>query len=285
MSVQLLDGKAVARATLQSLRSRIDALSRPPGIAVVRVGEDPASKVYVGRKTARAGKLGFRHEEVHLDASVSQAELEAVVDTLNADDGIDGILVQLPLPAGLDSTAILDRIDAAKDVDGFHPNNAGHLSQGRSRFVPCTPAGVMRILDHYGIDLEGKRAVVVGRSNIVGRPMAMLLEQANCTVTVAHSRTRNLPDLLADAEVVVAAIGRPNFVEGGWVRPGAVVVDVGINRIEDGSLVGEVDTSSASERAAAITPVPGGVGPMTIAMLMANTVTAAEQRLGLSGEG
>ena len=208
-----------------------------------------------------------------------------MVDTLNADDGIDGILVQLPLPAGLDSTAILDRIDAAKDVDGFHPNNAGHLSQGRSRFVPCTPAGVMRILDHYGIDLEGKRAVVVGRSNIVGRPMAMLLEQANCTVTVAHSRTRNLPDLLADAEVVVAAIGRPNFVEGGWVRPGAVVIDVGINRIEDGSLVGDVDTSSASERAAAITPVPGGVGPMTIAMLMANTVTAAEQRLGLSGEG
>lgn len=283
MNVELLDGKTVARATLQSLRPRIEVLPRPPGIAVVRVGEDPASKVYVGRKTARAAKLGFRHEEIHLEASVSQQELEAVVDGLNADDGIDGILVQLPLPAGLDSTAILDRIDATKDVDGFHPNNAGHLSQGRARFVPCTPAGVMRILDHYGVELEGKQAVVIGRSNIVGRPMAMLLEQANCTVTVAHSRTRNLADLLAGADVVVAAIGRAHFVQGDWIRPGAVVVDVGINRIEDGTLVGDVDTEAASALAAAITPVPGGVGPMTIAMLMANTVTAAEQRLGSAG--
>lgn len=282
MSADMMDGKAVARTTLQSLRGRIDCLSRPPGIAVVRVGEDPASKVYVGRKTARAQRLGFRHEEIHLDATVSQAELESVIDGLNADDGIDGILVQLPLPDELDSTALLDRISAAKDVDGFHPNNAGHLSQGRPRFVPCTPAGVMRILEHHGVALEGKRAVVVGRSNIVGRPMAMLLEQANCTVTIAHSRTRDLPSVLSDAEIVVAAVGRPHFVKGEWIRKGAVVVDVGINRLDDGTLVGDVDTDAAAVNAAAITPVPGGVGPMTIAMLMANTVKAAELRL--SGE-
>ncbi|MEC9390950.1 MAG: bifunctional methylenetetrahydrofolate dehydrogenase/methenyltetrahydrofolate cyclohydrolase FolD [Myxococcota bacterium] len=278
MTAALLDGKTVARATLQALRPRIEALPRPPGIAVVRVGEDPASKVYVGRKTARAAKLGFRHEEIHLNADVGQAELESVVDALNADDGIDGILVQLPLPAGLDATAILDRIDARKDVDGFHPNNAGHLSQGRARFVPCTPAGVMQILAHYDVSLEGKHAVVIGRSNIVGRPMAMLLEQANCTVTIAHSRTQGLPTLLANADVVVAAVGRAHFVDGSWIRPGAVVIDVGINRIADGTLVGDVDTEAARLHARAITPVPGGVGPMTIAMLMANTVRAAEQR-------
>jgi methylenetetrahydrofolate dehydrogenase (NADP+)/methenyltetrahydrofolate cyclohydrolase len=278
MMADWIDGRKVARATLQALRPRIEALGRPPGIAVVRVGEDPASKVYVGRKTARAAKLGFRHEEIHLGTDVSQQELESVIDQLNSDDGIDGILVQLPLPKGLDSTALLDRIDPTKDVDGFHPNNAGHLSQGRARFVPCTPAGVMRMLEHHGIETEGKRAVVIGRSNIVGRPMAMLLEQANCTVTVAHSRTRDLPAVLADADIVVAAVGRPHFVKGEWIRPGAVVIDVGINRIEDGSLVGDVDTDAAARLASAITPVPGGVGPMTIAMLMANTVTAAEQR-------
>ena len=278
MTAEVLDGKIVARATLQALRPRIEALPRPPGIAVVRVGEDPASKVYVGRKTARAAKLGFRHEEIHLTADVGQAELESVVDALNADEGIDGILVQLPLPAGLNATAILDRIDARKDVDGFHPNNAGHLSQGRPRFVPCTPAGVMQILRHYDVSLEGKHAVVIGRSNIVGRPMAMLLEQANCTVTIAHSRTQDLPTLLSTADIVVAAVGRAHFVDGAWVRPGAVVVDVGINRIDDGTLVGDVDTDAARLHASAITPVPGGVGPMTIAMLMANTVRAAEQR-------
>ena len=278
MTAEVLDGKIVARATLQALRPRIEALPRPPGIAVVRVGEDPASKVYVGRKTARAAKLGFRHEEIHLTADVGQAELESVVDALNADEGIDGILVQLPLPAGLNATAILDRIDARKDVDGFHPNNAGHLSQGRPRFVPCTPAGVMQILRHYDVSLEGKHAVVIGRSNIVGRPMAMLLEQANCTVPIAHSRTQDLPTLLSTADIVVAAVGRAHFVDGAWVRPGAVVVDVGINRIDDGTLVGDVDTDAARLHASAITPVPGGVGPMTIAMLMANTVRAAEQR-------
>ena len=277
---ETLDGRVVARTTLQALRPRIAALPRPPGIAVVRVGEDPASKVYVGRKTARAQKLGFRHEEVHLSTEATQAELEAVMDRLNNDDGIDGILVQLPLPKHLNSTAILDRIDPAKDVDGFHPNNVGHLSQGRARFVPCTPSGVMRILSHAGVELEGAQAVVIGRSNIVGRPMAMLLEQANATVTLAHSRTRNLPQLLAAADIVIAAVGRPHFVQGDWIRHGAVVIDVGINRLDDGSLVGDVDTEAAAHHAAAITPVPGGVGPMTIAMLMENTVRAAEQRLG-----
>ena len=276
---EMIDGRVVAKTTLQSLRPRIAELPRAPGIAVVRVGEDPASKVYVGRKTARAERLGFRHEERHLPEHTTQQELESVVDELNADDGIDGILVQLPLPAGLDSTAILDRIDPAKDVDGFHPDNVGHLSQGRPRFVPCTPYGVMRLLEQSDVSLEGKRAVVVGRSNIVGRPMAMLLEQANATVTLAHSRTADLPGLLADADVVVAAVGRPHFVKGEWLKPGAIVIDVGINRLEDGSLVGDVDTEAAASRVKAITPVPGGVGPMTIAMLMANTVRAAEARL------
>lgn len=276
---ETLDGRAVARFTLQALLPRISALSRAPGLAVVRIGEDPASQIYVRRKTARAEKLGFRHEEVHLSVTATQAELEAVMDRLNSDDGIDGILVQLPLPKHLDSTAILDRIDPAKDVDGFHSDNVGHLSQGRPRFVPCTPAGVMRILAHAGVELEGASAVVIGRSNIVGRPMAMLLEQANATVTLAHSRTRNLPQLLATAEVVIAAVGRPHFVQGEWIRPGAVVVDVGINRLDDGSLVGDVDTEAAARHASAITPVPGGVGPMTIAMLMENTVAAAEKRL------
>jgi len=274
----ILDGRVVARSTLMSLRSRIDALPRAPGIAVVRVGEDPASKVYVGRKTARAERLGFKHEEVHLSDDTSQGELEAVIDRLNDADWVDGILLQLPLPPDLDSTALLDRIDPAKDVDGFHPENVGLLSQGRARFVPCTPAGVMRMFDEMDIPLEGKHAVVIGRSNIVGRPMAMLLEKANATVTLAHSRTKDLPALTRTADIVVAAVGRPHFVQGDWISAGTVVIDVGINRLDDGSLVGDVDTGSASENAEWITPVPGGVGPMTIAMLMANTVTAAELR-------
>ncbi len=275
---EILDGRVVARSVLQSLRGRIEVLSRPPGIAVVRVGDDPASAVYVGRKTQRAARLGLHHEEIHLEVTAAQGQLEAVIDDLNARDEIDGILVQLPLPAHLDGTAILDRIDPSKDVDGFHPDNAGRLSQGRARFVPCTPLGVMVMLERTGVSLSGKRAVVVGRSNIVGRPMAMLLEQANATVTVCHSRTADLEAQLAEADVVVAAVGRPRFVRGEWIKPGAVVIDVGINRLEDGSLCGDVDTKAAAERAGWITPVPGGVGPMTISMLMANTVAASEAR-------
>lgn len=279
MMAEILDGRLVARDTLMALRPRVEALARPPGIAVVRVGEDPASKVYVGRKTARAERLGFRHEEVHLDATVSQVELEGVIDRLNQAEWVDGILLQLPLPSALDSISLLDRIDPAKDVDGFHPENVGLLSQGRARFVPCTPAGVMRMLETMQLPLEGKHAVVIGRSNIVGRPMAMLLEKANATVTLAHSRTQNLPSLTRTADIVVAAVGRPHFVQGDWIGPGAVVIDVGINRLDDGRLVGDVHTEAAAQHAAWITPVPGGVGPMTIAMLMANTVMAAELRL------
>ncbi len=277
---QELDGRAVARETLQGLRARIEALPRAPGIAVVRVGDDPASAVYVGRKTRRAGLLGLNHREVHLPEDTNQGDLEAVVEELNSAVDIDGILVQLPLPSHIDETSILDRIDPSKDVDGFHPENAGRMSQGRARFVPCTPRGVMRLLRHTAIALEGKHAVVIGRSNIVGRPMAMLLEQSNATVTLCHSRTVDLASIVAQADVVVAAVGRPNFVQGEWIRPGAVVIDVGINRLEDGSLCGDVDTVAAAEHAAWITPVPGGVGPMTIAMLMENTVSAAESRLG-----
>jgi len=274
----ILDGRVTARSVLQSLRPRIERLARRPGIAVVRVGDDPASAVYVGRKTQRAARLGLHHEEIHLEDSADQASLEAVIDDLNERAEIDGILVQLPLPGHLDATSILDRIDPSKDVDGFHPENAGRLSQGRPRFVPCTPHGVMVLLEHTGISLSGKQAVVVGRSNIVGRPMAMLLEQANATVTVCHSRTADLKVHLAAADVVVAAVGRPNFVKGEWIKSGAIVIDVGINRLDDGTLCGDVHTDSAAERAAFITPVPGGVGPMTISMLMANTVTAAEAR-------
>lgn len=275
---EMLDGRVVARTVLQGLRPRIAALSRTPGIAVVRVGDDPASAVYVGRKTQRAAKLGLHHEEIHLAADVTQQALESVIDDLNGRDEIDGILVQLPLPGHLDSTALLDRIDPAKDVDGFHPDNAGRLSQGRPRFVPCTPCGVMVMLQRTGMSLSGKRAVVVGRSNIVGRPMAMLLEQANATVTVCHSRTADLQAHLAQADVVVAAVGRPRFVKGEWLKPGCVVIDVGINRLEDGSLCGDVDTAAAAQRAGWITPVPGGVGPMTISLLMENTVAASEAR-------
>jgi methylenetetrahydrofolate dehydrogenase (NADP+)/methenyltetrahydrofolate cyclohydrolase len=275
----LLDGREVARETLLGLRQRIEALPRPPGIAVVRVGDDPASAVYVSRKTRRAQRLGLHHREIHLPVDTLQADLEQVVDTLNHDELIDGILVQLPLPDHLDATAILDSIRPDKDVDGFHPENAGRLSQGRPRFVPCTPSGVMRLLRHTGVQLSGLHAAVIGRSNIVGRPMAMLLEQANMTVTLCHSRTSDLAAVVARADVVVAAVGRPNFVQGDWIKPGAVVIDVGINRLANGTLCGDVDTASAVDAAAWITPVPGGVGPMTIAMLMENTVTAAEKRL------
>jgi methylenetetrahydrofolate dehydrogenase (NADP+)/methenyltetrahydrofolate cyclohydrolase len=255
----VLDGRKAAKALSAALRARVAALPRPPGLAVVQVGEDPASSVYVGKKQQRARALGFHQQTLRLPADTSEADL-------------------LPLPPHVDSARVLDRIDPTKDVDGFHADNLGRLAQGRPRLVPCTPLGVMRMLELEGIPLAGKHAVVIGRSNIVGRPQAMLLEQANCTVTLCHSRTRDLPAHLATADIVVAAVGRPNFVRGEWIRPGAVVVDVGINRMPDGTLCGDVDHDSAFERASAITPVPGGVGPMTIATLMANTVTASELR-------
>jgi len=275
---EILNGRKLAKALAPDLKTRVARLARPPGLAVVRVGDDPASEVYVRKKNDRAQRLGFFQRSHHLAHDTTQEALMALVDELNADDAVDGILVQLPLPDHLNSTPILDRIAQSKDVDGFHPYNVGLLSQKRAQLVPCTPLGVMRLLEHAGVALSGAQAVIVGRSNIVGRPMAMLLEQANATVTVCHSRTQDVASWVRQADVVVAAVGRPHFVKGEWIKPGAVVVDVGINRLADGSLVGDVETEAAAERAAAITPVPGGVGAMTIAMLMENTVRASELR-------
>jgi len=278
VSAQILDGKAIAAEVTASLHARVAALARPPGLTVVLVGEDPASAVYVRNKSKKAAELGFRSEQLTLPASTSQAELLDVVRRLDADPTVDGILVQLPLPKGLDKDAILDAIDPTKDVDGFHPVNVGLLSQKRPGFVPCTPAGVMEMLRRTGVSLRGKEAVVVGRSNIVGRPMMQLLDHADCTVTVAHSRTADLAAHVARADLVVAAVGVAGLVKGAWIKPGAVVVDVGMNRGPDGKLCGDVEFGPASERAGWITPVPGGVGPMTIALLMANTVLSAERR-------
>ena len=274
-----MNGRALSRARNQALRPRIAALPRPPGLAVVLVGEDPASQVYVGRKARVAGRLGLHHQQYDLPADTPEVDLLALIDGLNADPAIDGILVQVPLPAHLDRQRVLDRIDPAKDVDGFHPWNMGLLAQGRPRFVACTPKGVMELLAEYRVPLQGKRAVVVGRSTIVGRPVSLLLDAANATVTVCHSRTVDLEARVREADIVVVAVGKPDAVLAAWIKPGAAVIDVGVNRLDDGSLVGDVGAGPELEAAAWITPVPGGVGPMTIAMLMANTVESAEGRL------
>jgi methylenetetrahydrofolate dehydrogenase (NADP+) / methenyltetrahydrofolate cyclohydrolase len=262
------------------------AAGRAPGLAVVLVGEDPASQVYVrfkGRATEEAGMASVQHR---LPDSVSQESLLTLVGQLNDDESVDGILVQLPLPAGIDDKAVIEAIDPAKDVDGFHPINAGRLAVGEDGLVPCTPLGCLMLLKDRLGDLSGLEAVVIGRSNIVGKPMAQLLLAENCTVTLAHSRTRDLPDVVRRADIVVAAVGRPEMVRADWLKPGATVIDVGINRIEAGEdgkgrLVGDVDFAGASEVADAITPVPGGVGPMTIAVLLRNTLVAAHARAGL----
>jgi len=279
---QLIDGKVLAakvRAELKGDTAEIvSRYGRAPGIAVVRVGEDPASKVYVTSKEKTALELGFGSWHHHFELTITQAELLAVVKKLNADPNVDGILVQLPLPKHIDSNLILESIDPAKDVDGFHAMNAGHLFQGRPGLVPCTPAGVMRMLEDIRYDVTGKRCVVIGRSTIVGRPMSMLLLNASATVTICHSKS----DVAAEvkrAEVVIAAVGVAKLIKGEWINPGAVVIDVGMNRTAEGKLCGDVEFEAASERAAFITPVPGGVGPMTIAMLMSNTVRAAKARL------
>ena len=280
MSARLLDGREIARSLAPALRARIAKLTRPPGLAVIRVGEDPASEVYVGKKHERAARLGFHQQSLHLPAETPEAHLLQLIASLNDDDLIDGILVQLPLPPHVDAARVLAAIDPAKDVDGFHVVNSGRLARGLPSLVPCTPLGVLRMLEVAGLPLRGLEAVVVGRSNIVGRPMAMLLEQADATVTVAHSRTRDLQAHVGRAELLVVAIGRAEAIPGAWVRPGAIVIDVGVNRLADGRLVGDVEAGPALERASALTPVPGGVGPMTIAMLMENTVTSAERRQG-----
>ncbi len=277
MSARILDGKVIALEVTEALRPRIAQLARPPGLAVVLVGDDPASAVYVRNKTRRAGELGMVQRQITLPATTSEADLLALVDALNADDAIDGILVQLPLPAGLDKDRVLDRIAPEKDVDGFHPINTGKLWQRRPALVPCTPAGVVELLRRTGVALRGVDAIVVGRSNIVGKPMVALLEQQDCTVTLAHSRTRDLAGAVGRADVVVAAVGVLELVKGAWIKPGAIVIDVGMNKRPDGKLGGDVEFGPATERAGWITPVPGGVGPMTIAMLLANTVGAAER--------
>ena len=285
MTAQLIDGKAFAAQVRGQVAEHVARLKQDhgivPGLAVVLVGEDPASQVYVrskGKQTVEVGMTSFEHK---LDASVSEEELIAVIDQLNADPAVHGILVQLPLPKHLNEDLVIGRIDPAKDVDGFHISNVGLLGTGQKSMVPCTPLGCLMMLrDHFG-SLSGCEAVVIGRSNIVGKPMAQLLLGDSCTVTIAHSRTRDLPEVIRRADIVVAAVGRPEMVPGDWIKPGAVVIDVGINRIaapEKGAgkmkLVGDVDFASCAEVAGAITPVPGGVGPMTIACLLANTLTA-----------
>lgn len=277
----LMDGKALAKEVKRELKQAVAALEArgvTPGLAVVLVGDDPASAVYVRSKTRTCKRLGIAHFDHVLPADTSQEALIRLVDELNADDRVHGILVQLPLPDAIDEAIVLDRIDPAKDVDGFHVDNLGRLMIGAPRFVPCTPAGVMRLLDAAGVEYVGKHAVVVGRSRIVGKPVAQLLLARHCTVTTAHSRTRDLDQVVRSADIVVAAVGRAELIKGDWIKPGAAVVDVGMNRVDD-KLVGDVDFAGASARASAITPVPGGVGPMTIAMLMDNTVKSAKSTL------
>ncbi|MCB9929233.1 MAG: bifunctional methylenetetrahydrofolate dehydrogenase/methenyltetrahydrofolate cyclohydrolase FolD [Alphaproteobacteria bacterium] len=281
MTATRIDGKAVA----ESLRARVAAavaqMGVKPGLAVVLVGEDPASQVYVRSKVKACEEAGIASFHHTLPAETGQADLLALLDRLNADAAVHGILVQLPLPGHIDEQTVIERIDPAKDVDGFHPVNVGRLSLGLPALEPCTPRGCMILAQSVRQDLTGLHAVIVGRSNIVGKPMAQMLLAANCTVTIAHSRTRDLPAVCREADVLVAAVGRPQMIRGDWIKPGAIVLDVGINRIprEDGSgktrLVGDVAYAEAAEVAAAVTPVPGGVGPMTIACLLRNTVIAA----------
>jgi methylenetetrahydrofolate dehydrogenase (NADP+) / methenyltetrahydrofolate cyclohydrolase len=284
----LIDGKATAaglRAKLAALMPGLTAqLGRAPGLAVVLVGEDPASSVYVRNKGKQTLEVGMRSFEHRRDATLSQAALLALVAELNADEAVDGILVQLPLPQHIDEAAVLNAISPDKDVDGFHVINAGRLATGQAAMVPCTPFGCLMLLKQTLGNLSGLNAVVIGRSNIVGKPMAQLLLAENCTVTIAHSRTQDLPAVVRRADIVVAAVGRPKMVTGDWLKPGCTVIDVGINRTEAG-LVGDVDFASASAVAAHITPVPGGVGPMTIACLLRNTVVAACRRAGLAVPG
>jgi len=288
MTAKVIDGKQIAEQTRAesaagalALRTRTGVI---PHLAAVLVGADPASAVYVRNKQIACDKAGFKSTLHRLPASTGQAELLALVQSLNANPDVHGILVQLPLPQGIDTTLILDAILPAKDVDGFHPENVGLMHQGRPRFLPCTPAGVMRMLKVSGIATAGKHAVVIGRSDIVGKPMAALLVQkgADATVTLCHSRTRDIGAFCREADILVAALGIPQFVKGDWIKPGAVVIDVGINRVGD-KLVGDVDYLPAAQVAAAITPVPGGVGPMTIAMLLANTLQAAINLAGSDG--
>ena len=279
MAAQLIDGKKISQqrieAVAQAVKARQEKGLHTPCLAVVLVGDDPASAVYVRNKKLTCQKSGIESRSYELPSETTQDDLLKLVDELNGDSAVDGILVQLPLPAHIDSQAVLERIVPHKDVDGFHPYNVGRLVVKMPLMRPCTPKGVMTLLEAYGIDPKGKKAVVVGASNIVGRPQALELLLSRATVTICHSATQNLADEVAAADILVVGVGIPNFVKGEWVKPGAVVIDVGINRLDDGSLCGDVEFDVAKERASMITPVPGGVGPMTIATLLENTVHAA----------
>lgn len=278
MTARIIDGKSIAKELRESLAPRVAALKEQgitPGLTVIVVGDDPASAIYVRNKERACVKLGMNSQVLRFPAETTQEEILNTVRLLNQDDSVHGILVQLPLPRHIDEQAVLRAIDPDKDVDGFHAMNAGRLMNGEPGFVACTPKGVMRLLEVSGVELDGKNAVVVGRSNIVGKPMALLLLQKNCTVTIAHSHTKDLTAVTRSADILVVAVGRVGFITGDMIKPGAAVMDVGINRV-DGKVVGDVDFESAKEVASCITPVPGGVGAMTIAMLMENTVEAAE---------
>ncbi len=282
MKSQIIDGKKVAEDLINRIKEGVDRRLakglRAPGLAMILVGDNPASKVYVRNKEKACERSGILSMMHRLPESTSEQELLALIDRLNGDAAVDGILVQIPLPQHIDAEAVLNSISPDKDADGFHPDNMGRLAIGAPRFRPCTPRGIMTLLEHTGAELAGIDAVIVGRSNIVGRPMALELIQVSATVTVCHSKTRDLPGKIAAADLVVAAVGRAEFVKGDWIKPGAIVIDVGINRNEEGKLVGDVEFGAASERASWITPVPGGVGPMTVASLLENTFDSAESR-------
>ena len=281
MAAKIIDGKALAarlRGAMADEVKQLVARSVRPGLAVVLVGEDPASQIYVRNKTKALAEAGFACFDHHLPTDTAEDKLLGLVSDLNADRAVDGILVQLPLPKHIDSKRVLLAIDPAKDVDGFHPENLGRLLIGEPRFIACTPYGIMKLIEEAGTQVRGATAVVVGRSNIVGKPVSVLLTNADATVTVCHSKTRDLPAVIGGADILVAAIGRPEMIRGFWIKPGATVIDVGTNRLPSGKLVGDVEFAAAVERAGAITPVPGGVGPMTITMLLANTLESARRR-------
>lgn len=285
MSAQILDGKALAAEIRSEVKTQVAALAEKgvsTALAVILVGDDSASQVYVRNKIKACADTGIRSLEFRMPAETTQQQLLAKIAELNADESVDGILVQLPLPKQINADAVIAAIDPAKDVDGFHVANAGALVTGKQGFVPCTPFGVMRLIEKSGVNPRGKSAVIVGRSNIVGKPMALLLLAADATVTVAHSRTPDLSAVTRNADILVAAVGRAKLIKADMVKPGAVVIDVGMNRDENGKLCGDVDFAEVKEVAGSITPVPGGVGPMTIAMLMQNTVLAAQMRRGIS---
>jgi methylenetetrahydrofolate dehydrogenase (NADP+)/methenyltetrahydrofolate cyclohydrolase len=282
MSAQVIDGKKIAADIREKIRQRVAgrlaAGQRAPGLAVILVGEDPASAIYVRNKRKACDEAGFLSRAYDLPGDADEAQLFALIDELNADPAIDGILVQLPLPAAIDQSKVIERIDPAKDVDGFHPFNVGRLAQRIPLLRPCTPLGVMTLLERHGISVKGRHAVVVGASNIVGRPMCLELLLEGATTTVCHRFTRDLQAEVERAEILVVAVGKPGLIPGSWIRPGAAVLDVGISRLADGRIAGDVEFEPARERAAYITPVPGGVGPMTVAMLLSNTLDAARLR-------